>query len=90
VIVGAGGRASRPAGARQSRGEVFIARDLYYPPKKTVVGGGLSAAAAPPSVRRRPAAARLVPTPTGCSRGAEAYRSGHDSRAAKCLLAYER
>ncbi|EOD06893.1 hypothetical protein EMIHUDRAFT_218577 [Emiliania huxleyi CCMP1516] len=30
----------------------------------------LSAAAVPLSVRRRPAAARLVPTPTGCSRNA--------------------
>ena len=38
----------------------------------------------------RPAAARLVPTPTGCSRGAEAHRSGDDSRAARCLLACER
>ena len=36
---------------------------------------------------RRP---RLVPTSTGCSRGAEAYRFGHVSRAARCLLACER
>ena len=36
----------------------------------------LSTAAAPLSVRRRPAAARLVPTSTGCSRGAEACRFG--------------
>ena len=43
-----------------------------------------------PVVRGRPAAARLVPTSTGCSRGAEAYRFGHVSRAARCLLACER
>ena len=43
--------------------------------------------AAPLSVRRRPAAARLVPTSTGCSRGAETCRFGHVSRAARCLLA---
>ena len=33
---------------------------------------------------------RLVHTSTGCSRGAEAYRFGHVSRAARCLLACER
>ena len=49
----------------------------------------LSTAAAPMSVRRRPAAARLVPTSTGCSRGAEACRFGHVTRAARCLLACE-
>ena len=49
-----------------------------------------TAAAAPLPVRRRPAAARLVPTSTGCSRGAEAYRFGRVSRAARCLLACER
>ena len=37
---------------------------------------------------RRPC--RFVPTSTGCSRGAEAYRFGHVSRAARCLLACER
>ena len=41
-------------------------------------------------VRRRPAAARLVPTSTGGSRGAETCRFGHVSRAARCLLACER
>ena len=50
----------------------------------------LSNAAAPLSVRRRPAAARLVPTSTGCSRGAETCRFGHVSRAPRCLLACER
>ena len=50
----------------------------------------LSTAAARLSVRRRPAAARLVPTSTGCSRGAETCRFGHVSRAARCLLACER
>ena len=50
----------------------------------------LSTAAAPLSVRRRPAAARSVPTSTGCSRGAETCRFGHVSRAARCLLACER
>jgi len=39
-----------------------------YRQKTVIVGGGISAAAAPLPVRRRPAAARLVPTPTGCSR----------------------
>ena len=57
---------------------------------KRVEGGVLSTAAAPLSVRRRPAAARLVPTSTGCSRGAEACRFGHVTRAARCLLACER
>ena len=52
-----------------------------------MAGGVLSTAAAPLSVRRRPAAARLVPTSTGCSRGAEACRFGHATRAARCLLA---
>jgi len=55
-----------------------------------MAGGVLSTAAAPLSVRRRPAAARLVPTSTGCSRGAEACRFGHVTRAARCLLACER
>ena len=55
-----------------------------------MAGGVLSTAAAPLTVRRRPAAARLVTTSTGCSRGAEAYRFGHVSRAARCLLACER
>ena len=50
----------------------------------------LSTPAAPLSVRRRQAAARLVPTSTGCSRGAETCGFGHVSRAARCLLACER
>ena len=32
----------------------------------------------------------MVPTSTGCSRGAEACRFGHVTRAARCLLACER
>ena len=58
--------------------------------KNGMAGGVLSTAAAPLSVRRRPAAARLVPPSTGCSRGAEACRFGHVTRAARCLLACER
>ena len=52
-----------------------------------MAGAVLSTAAAPLSVRRLPAAARWVPTSTECSRGAEACRFGHITRAARCLLA---
>ena len=38
------------------------------------------------SVRMRPAGVRLVRTPTGCSRSGRTYRSGHVSRAVRCLL----
>ena len=50
----------------------------------------LSTGAAPLSVRRRPAAVGLVPTSTGCSRGAEACRLGDVKRAARCLSACQR
>jgi len=52
--------------------------------------GSTPVISAPLSARRRPAAVRLVPTSTGCSRGAEACGFGHVSRAARCLLACER
>ena len=60
------------------------------PHSNGMAGGVLSTAAAPLSVRRRQAAARLVPTSTGCSRGAEACRFGHVTRAARCLSACAR
>ena len=41
----------------------------------------------PLPARMRAAAARLAPTSTGCSRGAESCGFGHVSRAARCLLA---
>ena len=41
----------------------------------------------PLPARMRAAAARLAPTSTGCSRGAESCGFGHVSRAAWCLLA---
>ena len=52
-----------------------------------MAGGVASTTAAPLSVRRRPAAVGLVPTWTGCSRGAEACPLGHVKRAARCLSA---
>ena len=55
-----------------------------------MAGVVLPTAAAPLSGRRRPAAVRLVPTSTSCSRGAETCGFGHVSRAARCLLACER